>query len=122
MFLSDRKESAGSHRLLCPECLRSIMQLRPTFRVWEAMLPSWWLLTTSQVNTGSSLSQPLLKDKENVCYVRRGKQSITYLDWVCLYCIVRVQEGLCVCTHEYTHGGCRQDQVPFLYSFLARLS
>lgn len=55
MFLSNRKESAGSHRLPCPECLRSIMQLRPTFRVWEAMLPSWWLLTTSQVNTGSSL-------------------------------------------------------------------
>lgn len=95
------------------------MQLRPTFRVWEAMLPSWWLLTTSQVNTGSSFSWPLLKGKENVCYVRRGKQSITYLDWVCMCCIVHVHEGVSVCAHAYTRGGYRQDQVPFLYSFLA---
>lgn len=62
-----------THRIPCPEYLHSIMHLRPIFRVLEAMSPTLVAVGYSQLNTGSSFSSALIKDKGNVCYVKAGK-------------------------------------------------
>lgn len=62
-----------THRLPCPECLHSIMHLRPTFRILEAVSPTLVAVGYSQLNTGSSFSSALNKDNKNDCYVKAGK-------------------------------------------------
>lgn len=62
-----------THRLPCPECFPSIMHLRPTFRVLEAVSPTLVAVDYSQLNTGSSFSSALSKDNENLGYVKAGK-------------------------------------------------
>lgn len=73
MFLSNRKESDGTHKAPVSSLDNAAETHIQSFGSCVTQLVA---VDYSQVNRGSSFSSALLKDKENVCYVKRGKQSV----------------------------------------------